>query len=173
MKNHNTDNLSEKITSAKVRDPDRIRHESFRRLGIQHSILSLIETQCRDVMINFVSGRRKLFSYCILTSKETFEFSNIILFILIFFRLIPIGLFLNGCAYAMTAVGATVLSETWFPPSQRATATVIYIISAAAGGALVFIVGKSQNSLIKQLRADFFISIYNLALHSEFLLVIM
>lgn len=66
-----------------------------------------------------------------------------------FFRLIPIGLFLNGCAYAVTAVGATVLSETWFPPSQRATATVIYIISAAAGGALVFIVGKSQNSLIK------------------------
>lgn len=172
MKNHNTDNLSEKITSAKVRDPDRIRHESIRWLGIQHSILSLIETR-RDVMINFVSGRRKLFSYCIFTSKETFEFINIILFILIFFRLIPIGLFLNGCAYAMTAVGATVLSETWFPPSQRATATVIYIISAAAGGALVFIVGKSQNSLIKQLRADFFISIYNLALHSEFLLVIM
>lgn len=162
--------MSEKITSAKVRDPDRIRHESIRSLGIQHSILSLIETQCRDVMINFVSGRRKLFSYCIFTSKETFEFINIIL---IFFRLIPIGLFLNGCAYAMTAVGATVLSETWFPPSQRATATVIYIISAAAGGALVFIVGKSQNSLIKQLRADFFISIYNLALHSEFLLVIM
>ncbi|XP_052675131.1 solute carrier family 49 member 4 homolog isoform X2 [Crassostrea angulata] len=57
--------------------------------------------------------------------------------------LIPIGLFLNGCAYAMTAVGATVLSETWFPPSQRATATVIYIISAAAGGALVFIVGPA------------------------------
>lgn len=57
--------------------------------------------------------------------------------------LIPIGLFLNGCAYAVTAVGATVLSETWFPPTERATATVFYIVSSAVGGALVFIVGPS------------------------------
>ncbi|XP_065930819.1 solute carrier family 49 member 4 isoform X2 [Magallana gigas] len=57
--------------------------------------------------------------------------------------LIPIGLFLNGCGGAVTSVGATVLSETWFPPSQRATATVFYLVSAAVGGALVFIVGPA------------------------------
>lgn len=61
--------------------------------------------------------------------------------------LIPIGLFLNGCGGAVTSVGATVLSETWFPPSQRATATVFYLVSAAVGGALVFIVGNSQYSI--------------------------
>ncbi|XP_078326632.1 solute carrier family 49 member 4 homolog [Crassostrea virginica] len=57
--------------------------------------------------------------------------------------LIPIGLFLNGSAGAVTMVGATVLSETWFPPTQRATATVFYLVSAGLGGALVFIVGPA------------------------------
>lgn len=60
-------------------------------------------------------------------------------------RLIPIGLFLNGCAGAVTSVGATVLSESWFPPTQRTTATVFYLVSAAVGGSLVFIVGKTLN----------------------------
>ncbi|XP_048778320.2 solute carrier family 49 member 4 homolog isoform X2 [Ostrea edulis] len=57
--------------------------------------------------------------------------------------LIPIGLFLNGCAGAVTSVGATVLSESWFPPTQRTTATVFYLVSAAVGGSLVFIVGPA------------------------------
>uniref|UniRef100_K1RTJ9 Disrupted in renal carcinoma protein 2-like protein n=1 Tax=Magallana gigas TaxID=29159 RepID=K1RTJ9_MAGGI len=62
--------------------------------------------------------------------------------------LIPIGLFLNGCGGAVTSVGATVLSETWFPPSQRATATVFYLVSAAVGGALVFIVVQLSRTVV-------------------------
>ncbi|XP_062577594.1 solute carrier family 49 member 4 homolog [Saccostrea cucullata] len=57
--------------------------------------------------------------------------------------LIPVGLFLNGCGGAVTSCGPTVLSETWFPPTQRATATVFYIVSAGMGGAFVFVVGPA------------------------------
>ena len=43
-------------------------------------------------------------------------------------------------------VGATVLSETWFPPTQRATATVFYLVSAGMGGDIVFILGIQHSS---------------------------
>ncbi|KAK3083407.1 hypothetical protein FSP39_021816 [Pinctada imbricata] len=55
-------------------------------------------------------------------------------------RLIAIGQFLNGAGGAVTSVAPTVLSETWFSPTERNTATCVTLLFAPVGAAIAFVV---------------------------------
>ncbi|XP_061165122.1 solute carrier family 49 member 4 homolog [Saccostrea echinata] len=93
--------------------------------------------------IVFAKGMRYGMIFCTLLTAVGITLKSLPLSNNLSSWLIPIGLFLNGCGGAVTSCGPTVLSETWFPPTQRATATVFYIVSAGMGGAFVFVVGPA------------------------------
>ena len=59
----------------------------------------------------------------------------------LFPRLTYMGQFLNGVGGAVTSVAPAVLSETWFPPTERNTATCVALLFASVGGGIAFVIG--------------------------------
>ena len=49
----------------------------------------------------------------------------------------------NGLAGPLSFAGGLVLSTTWFPPGERATATAIATIISYLGNSLCFIIGPA------------------------------
>ena len=56
-----------------------------------------------------------------------------------FFAFIHIGQFLNGLCGPMMAAPPAMISERWFPPKHRATATAVGATGGAIGGAFAFL----------------------------------
>ena len=57
------------------------------------------------------------------------------------YRLIHIGQFLNGLGAPVAMGGPPLVSSTWFPPTQRATATAISTLMSYVGISVSFLVG--------------------------------
>ncbi|XP_071128730.1 solute carrier family 49 member 4 homolog [Mytilus edulis] len=55
--------------------------------------------------------------------------------------LVSIGQTVNGVSGTVAFAGPSLLSETWFPPNERATATAISLLFTSVGGAVAFIIG--------------------------------
>ena len=75
------------------------------------------------------------------SNNNVYSMLNLNDFILIF-RLAHLGHMFTGISAPVLFAGSPVMSATWFPPGQRATATAIMTTYSLSGTALIFLVGK-------------------------------
>ncbi|CAC5409277.1 DIRC2 [Mytilus coruscus] len=75
--------------------------------------------------------------------------------------LISVGQTVNGVSGSVAFAGPSLLSETWFPPNERATATAISLLFTSVGGAVAFIIGPQVVSEPRYINCTRNISICN------------
>jgi len=83
--------------------------------------------------------------------KVTFAISSpdefLVLYSIVSGRFIHGGQILNGLAGPVTMAAPPLISATWFPASQRTTATSLGILSGNIGFSLSFVIGNVSKLL--------------------------
>jgi len=70
----------------------------------------------------------------------------VVLYSIVSGRFIHGGQILNGLAGPVTMAAPPLISATWFPASQRTTATSLGILSGNIGFSLAFVIGNVSKS---------------------------